>query len=100
MNWFQDIFFRRKLTATLAGVRTIALLPVAGGFVGHEMIMPPRTMSLGAATQAPAPGSHRVGLRSTSRLMSTVAGARGFASESVRLPALSDDTYVAQDGQS
>ena len=34
MNWFWDIFIKRKLLATSAVVRTVASLLVAGGFVG------------------------------------------------------------------
>lgn len=98
MNWFQDIFFRRKLTATLAGVRTIALLPVAGGFVGLEMITPPRALSQGS----PVPTRTAPGIRvsiGTKDEAGRHAAARSADSEKVHLPALSPSTPVSWDGK-
>lgn len=44
MNWFRDIFIKRKLMATIAIVGTVASLLVAGRVAGDELITHPHAL--------------------------------------------------------
>jgi len=100
MNWFRDIFIKRKLLATIAVVSTVALLPVSGGFVSHEMITPPKTMTHDAATRVEVFGDRSFVTCSADNAILNFNDRAALKLMSAYLPASSSRASASMNGKS
>ena len=100
MNWFRDIFNKCKLIATIAVVSTVGLLPVSGGFEGHEMITHPKTMTHDSATPAEVIGNRSLVFRSADNTVLNFNDSRCFEPRGVHSPAFGSITPTRMDGKS
>lgn len=100
MNWFRDIFIKRKLMATIAVVSTLASLLIAGRFAGDELIMHPHTMTHGVEALAEIIGDRSLVACSTENAVLNANASRCFESRSAHLPTLGSSTQARMDGKS